>query len=111
MKIAAQNLPTLPLANSDAAEIGLEVRAFGYPLSDVLGESLKVTRGILSGVTEQEGRKAFQIDAPINPGNSGGPLLTETGEDPWRQQLAKLSGESVSNVGFSTPSNEIKRTC
>src|SRR5262249_37341202 len=41
LRITAQNLPTLPLANSDTAAVGQEVRALGFPLSNLLGESMK----------------------------------------------------------------------
>src|SRR5262249_45050014 len=75
LRITAQNLPTLPLANSDTAAVGQEVRALGFPLSNLLGESMKATRGTVSGISQKEGRKVFQIDASINPGNSGGPLV------------------------------------
>ena len=108
LHIAGKNLPALALANSDAAEVGMEVRPFGFPLSNVLGDSLKVTRGTLSGVNHEKGHKVFQIDASINPGNSGGPLMTENGEV-LGVTIAKLFGEAVSNVGFATPSKEIER--
>jgi S1-C subfamily serine protease len=108
VKINAQDLPSLLLANSDSAEVGMEVRAFGFPLSTLLGENLKVTRGTLSGVNQRGGRKVFQIDASVNPGNSGGPLVTEAGAV-LGVTSAKLSGEGVSNVGFATPSNEVQR--
>src|SRR5262249_46239517 len=80
LKGEAGGLPALPLAASDAAEVGQEVRALGFPLSDVLGNDLKATRGTISGISKADGRKRLQIDAPINPGNSGGPLVTEGGE-------------------------------
>ena len=50
----------------------------------------------------------FQVDAAVNPGNSGGPLVTETGMVLGVTQ-AKLAGGEISNVGFATPANEVKR--
>jgi S1-C subfamily serine protease len=55
-----------------------EVFVYGFPMG---GDSLSVTRGVLSRVEHQ--RYAYsgyfllagQIDAAINPGNSGGPVL------------------------------------
>jgi predicted Zn finger-like uncharacterized protein len=108
VQIPARGLPTLPIGNSDSAELGLEVRALGYPLSSILGDNLKATRGTLSGINKKNGRKVFQIDAAVNPGNSGGPVVTEMG-DVIGVTSAKLSGDVVSNVGFATPSNEAKR--
>ncbi len=108
IKVEAAGLPALPLADSEAAEVGQEVRALGFPLSDVLGNDLKATRGTISGISKADGRKRLQIDAPINPGNSGGPLVTEGGEV-IGVNSAKLAGAGISNVGFSAPSNEVKR--
>jgi hypothetical protein len=108
LRIPAQDLPALALANSDTAEVGQEVRALGFPLSSILGDSLKATRGTLSGINKKDGRKVFQIDASINPGNSGGPLVTEAGEV-IGVNSAKLAGVAISNVGLATPSNEARR--
>ena len=108
LKIAAQNLPTVPLADSETGQVGQEVRAVGFPMSTVLGENVKVTRGTISGINTKEGQKIFQVDAPINPGNSGGPLVTESGMV-LGVTNAKLAGEAVSNVGFAVPSNEAGR--
>src|SRR5262249_28209210 len=80
LRIEAQNLPTLALGDSDTAEVGQEVWALGYPLSDVLGNNLKATRGTLSGVNLKNGGKEFQVDASVNPGNSGGPLVNDHGQ-------------------------------
>ncbi len=56
-----------------------EFRAFGFPLTDQLGESIRITRGTVSGINEQEGSKVFELDVTVNPGNSGGPLMNEKG--------------------------------
>jgi S1-C subfamily serine protease len=108
VRVPARGLPTVPLGNSDAAELGQEVRALGFPLSSVLGDNIKATRGTLSGINRKDGRKVFQIDASINPGNSGGPLVNESGAV-IGVNSAKLAGVAVSNVGFATPSNEVAR--
>jgi hypothetical protein len=108
VRINGRNLPTLALGNSDAAEVGMELRAFGFPLSSVLGDNLKVTRGTLSGLNKRNGRKVFQVDASINPGNSGGPLLAETGEV-LGVASAKVAGIGIDNVGLVVPISEAKR--
>ena len=108
LQIKAQNLQTLCLTDSDKAEVGQEVRALGFPLSPVLGENVKATRGTISGTNLKDGKKVFQIDASVNPGNSGGPLVTETGAV-LGVNSAKLAGEAISNVGFAVPSNEVRR--
>ncbi|MGK7935311.1 MAG: HhoA/HhoB/HtrA family serine endopeptidase [Xenococcaceae cyanobacterium] len=84
VKIAAQNLPTATLGNSEQLQIGEWAIAIGNPL----GLDNTVTTGIISAT----GRNSSQIgvgdkrvdfiqtDAAINPGNSGGPLLNARGE-------------------------------
>jgi S1-C subfamily serine protease len=108
IKIDARGLPVVPLADSESVEVGLEVRAIGFPLASVLGDSLKATRGTVSGIEQRKGRKAFQIDASINPGNSGGPLVNEKGEV-LGVNNAKLFGTAVSNVAFTVPINYAKK--
>ncbi len=106
VRIIGSNLPTVPLGNSDVVELAQEVRAVGYPLSTVLGESVKITRGTVAGVVNTEGRKLFQVDASINPGNSGGPLVNEMGHVVGVAS-AKLAGEDIDGVGFAVPTNEV----
>lgn len=76
IKIEGRNLPTLPLGNSDALEVGEWVIAIGNPFE--LSQS--VTVGVVSakgrskmGITDYD--NFIQTDAAINMGNSGGPLL------------------------------------
>ena len=104
IRIAASNLPAVPLGNSDAVQLAEEVRAVGFPLSDVLGTSVKITRGTIAGVVNKNGDRLLQIDASINPGNSGGPLFNDRGEVVGINS-AGLVGESITNVGFAVPSN------
>lgn len=108
IKVNADKLPVLPLGNSDTARLLQEVRALGFPLSDVLGKNIQAVTGTISGTPERNGRKQIQTSAPINPGNSGGPLVTESGEV-IGVNASKLAGAAISNVGFATPSNEVKR--
>jgi S1-C subfamily serine protease len=107
LKVEVKNLTALPLADSNKIELGEEVRAVGYPISTVLGESLKSTRGTIAGLVKKDNTTMFQIDASINPGNSGGPLINERAEVVGINS-AKLIGESVDNVGLSIPINEVK---
>lgn len=107
LKIEAQGLKALALGNSDQVQLAEEVRAVGFPLSDVLGTSVKITRGTVSGLVER-GEKLLQIDASINPGNSGGPLVNARGEV-MGVCSSGLFGESISHVGFAVPANEVRQ--
>lgn len=103
--VIASNLPTVPLANSDTVQLAEEVRAVGYPLSNLLGESVKITRGTIAGVVSTSGNKLFQVDGSINPGNSGGPLVNEMGQVVGVAS-AKLAREDVDGVGFAVPASD-----
>ena len=62
------------------ARPGEDVIALGYPFGDTLGESMKITRGIVSAFITIGGVIHVQTDADLNFGNSGGPLLNLQGE-------------------------------
>jgi serine protease Do len=81
IKIDANNLTFLEMADSDKIEVGHWVLAIGNPF----GLSHTVTAGIISA----KGRSGFgiaafedfiQTDAAINMGNSGGPLVNLDGQ-------------------------------
>lgn len=61
-----------------------------------------MSRGILSGKREFEGRHYLQTDVSINPGNSGGPLIDETGRVVGVATM-KLSGKGLEGLGFGVP--------
>jgi serine protease Do len=84
IKIEANELRTVELANSDNIIVGQWAIAIGNPL----GLNNTVTQGIISAtgrsgsdIGVQDKRLDFiQTDAAINPGNSGGPLLNAQGQ-------------------------------
>lgn len=69
-------LPALPLCIQKTATVGEDIVVIGNPL----GLQATTTRGIISGVRNEDGSTMLQIDAPINPGNSGGPIVNYNGE-------------------------------
>ncbi len=107
----ASDLPELPLADSDEAEVGDLVLAIGNPF----GVGQTVTSGIVSGLARAgaglgQGKGYFiQTDAPINPGNSGGALVTMKGELLGiNTSILSRSGGS-NGIGFAIPSNLVAR--
>jgi S1-C subfamily serine protease len=78
IKIKGKGFTPVALGNSDEARVGIEVTAIGTPRLEELNQT--VTKGILSGKRNFDGRAFLQTDASINGGNSGGPLFNETGE-------------------------------
>lgn len=108
IKIEANSLPSLSVADSDQLQLGQPLRVIGFPLSDVLGTGIKVTQGAVSGIVEKDGQRHIQTDATINPGNSGGPVFNARGEVVGIAS-AKLSGTAVSQVGFCVPSSSLTK--
>ncbi len=110
LKVGANNLAAMPLADSAKAEVGDFVVAIGNPF----GLQHTVTSGIISGLgrsgISRDGYEDFiQTDASINPGNSGGALVNLRGELVGVNS-AILSGGGGGNIGigFAIPSNMVK---
>lgn len=110
IKIDANNLPSVNLANSDNLQPGEAVIAIGNPL----GLNNTVTSGILSATGRSSSDigasdkrvEYLQTDAAINPGNSGGPLLNARG-DVIGMNTAIIRG--AQGLGFAIPINTAKR--
>jgi serine protease Do len=107
VKIDAENLPYLELADSDELEVGEWVLAIGNPLS----LSHTVTAGIVSAKGRSVGLADFesfiQTDAAINRGNSGGPLLNLDGKVVGIN-TAILGATGNIGIGFAIPINMVK---
>lgn len=101
LRIAAKDLPALPLGNSDDLADGAAIMAIGNPL----GLDRSVVTGVLSGHREVEGRPMLQIAMPIERGNSGGPILDLEGRVHGIVTLKSLKTE---NLGFAVPVNLLK---
>ena len=106
LKIDAAGLTPLSLADSSKVRLGEEVRAIGFPLSTVLGNGIKVTRGIVAGIADRDEGKRFQIDAAVNPGNSGGPVVNDRGQV-LGVASSKLIGIELTRVGFCVPAQRV----
>lgn len=106
------DFPTVPLGDSDAAQVGEQVVAIGNPS----GFDHTVTSGVLSARersinvddngSAREYEHLLQTDASINPGNSGGPLLNMKGEVIGMNVAVSKQAQGI---GFAIPSNVIKK--
>jgi len=108
LKIDANDLPSLQLADSDSLEVGEWVLAIGNPF----GLSHTVTAGIVSakgrsGLRLAEYEDFIQTDAAINPGNSGGPLINLDGNVVGINSAIIGPGGNV-GIGFAIPVNMAK---
>ena len=62
------------------SSIGESCWVLGYPLTQTMGEDIKLTNGIISSKSGFDGNIAqYQISAPVQPGNSGGPVFDKNG--------------------------------
>ncbi len=115
VKINADNLPTMPFANSDSARVGDLCFAIGNPF----GEDHTVTMGIVSAKNRVLQRNTYiqnfiQTDASINPGNSGGALINTRGQLIGMNTMILTGGSSFGGeggnigIGFAVPSNLAK---
>ena len=112
IKLDVTGLPTVPLGDSNQAEVGDIVLAVGNPLG--IGQT--VTMGIISAKgrsTTSGGNRNYedflQTDAPINRGNSGGALVNLKGELVGiPSQILSPSGGSI-GIGFAIPTNMARK--
>ena len=108
IKVPADNLTQLAIADSSQAKVGDFVVAIGNPFG--LGQT--VTSGIISALGRSglgiEGYEDFiQTDASINPGNSGGALVNLRGElIGMNTAILAPTGGNV-GIGFAIPTNMI----
>ncbi|MFO0681308.1 MAG: trypsin-like peptidase domain-containing protein [Sandaracinus sp.] len=105
--------PPLPIADSDAVQVGQQVLAFGSPfgLEGTLTEGIVSARRDVPGVGGGMAHNLIQTDAPINPGNSGGPLVDRQGQVIGVNTAIYAPGGRDSGsvgVGFAVPANYVQ---
>ena len=107
VKIEGEDLPTIPVGDSDQLKIGEWVLAVGNPFN----MTSTVTAGIVSakarslGVYNQGVESFIQTDAAINQGNSGGALVNARGELVGINSVLYSPTGSYSGCGFAIPTS------
>src|SRR5256714_13196148 len=107
---APQDLPTVTLGDSNAAQVGDWVLAIGSPF----GLDQTVTAGIISKKERETAyftnfQRFLQTDAAINRGNSVGPLVNMRGEVIGvNSQIATSTGD-YNGIGLALPANIASR--
>lgn len=102
-----EELTTLKLGDSEAADVGDWMIAIGNPY----GLDHTVTVGVLSAkgrplaLEGHQFKNLLQTDASINHGNSGGPLLNLKGEVIGINTAINAQAQGI---GFAIPSNTVK---
>lgn len=111
LRIKADDLPVLKLADHDDITVGEWVVAIGSPF----GLDFSVTKGIVSAkgrslpTERNENYVPFiQTDVSINPGNSGGPLFNMAGEVIGvNSQIFTRGGGSI-GLSFAIPASVVR---
>ena len=110
---AGLTLRPLPLAQSDAVQVGTPVAAIGSPFGEKQSLSVGVVSAIdraIDSLTEFQISGAIQTDAAINPGNSGGPLVDGRGRVIGVNQQIKSRSGGGEGVGFAVPADVVRRS-
>lgn len=113
LRIKENNLPTVPLTDSDNVKIGQWVLAVGNPM----GLNSTVTAGIISAkgrniniLKDKYAVENFiQTDAAINPGNSGGALVNLNGGLVGINTAIASPTGSFAGYGFAVPANIVEK--
>lgn len=112
IKIDAENLPAVDIADSSKLNAGQYVITVGNPGGLEFMDS--VTYGVISGldrvVSSDSDVALIQTDAAINPGNSGGALVNTKGELVGINS-SKIVAEEFEGMGFAVPSNTVVEIC
>lgn len=106
IKIADSRFPgfgSVPYTiKKDLLDVGEDIWVLGYPLTQVLGNEIKLTNGIISSMSGFQGDPStYQISAPLQPGNSGGPLFDSRGNIVG---IVNAGVPGAENVGYAVKS-------
>lgn len=103
LKIEADQLPVVKIADVSKLKVGQWVMAVGSPF----GLDYTATQGIISSLGRNLPKDTLtpfiQTDAAINPGNSGGPLFNTDGEVIGINSQIYTSTGSYAGVSFAIP--------
>ena len=111
VKVEAEKLPAIEVADSNALAVGDWVMAIGSPY----GYETTVTTGIISALGRSSAMQSMsgttiyanliQTDAAINSGNSGGALVDDEGRLIGINTLISSSSGDSAGIGFAIPSD------
>ncbi len=88
------------------SQMGSKVYTLGYPLINSMGESVKLTDGLISSKTGFQGDiSSYQISVPVQPGNSGGPLFDYKGN---LIGVVNAKHQNTDNVSYAIKSGTLK---
>jgi S1-C subfamily serine protease len=105
LRIAGRDYPCSRIRSAaQDLELGSDVFAVNLALGEI--RSPTVTRGVVSGYPERQGKRFIQTDASLNPGSSGGPLFASDGTIAGIT-VRKIMGAGIEGLGFAVPIQDV----
>ena len=107
VKIEGDDLPTIPVGDSDLLKIGEWVLAVGNPfnMTSTVTACIVSAKARSLGVYNKGVESFIQTDAAINQGNSGGALVNARGELVGINSVLYSPTGSYSGYGFAIPTS------
>ena len=97
------------LIRSEDVMGGEEILVAGYPLGNLVSDTIKVTKGIVSATKGMDNDSSqFEIDAVIRKGNSGGPVYDKRGNIVGIA-VSRLNINRTDTINFGIKGSTIKQ--
>ena len=97
------------LMSSEDVSGGEEILVAGYPLGNMVSDTIKVTKGIVSATKGMDNDVSqFEIDAVIRKGNSGGPVYDKRGNIVG-VAVSRLNVNRAEYVNFGIKGSTVKQ--
>ena len=116
MKEKVQDLLPVSFRSDNNFSLGEDVFTIGYPMSSLLGNSARLSKGLVSSTKGyKDDPNQIQISAEVQLGNSGGPLFDKDGVvvgviqetlNPWKF-VAQTGGALPQNINFAIKSGVV----
>ena len=110
-QLAVQIVPVLSggLMRSEDVSGGEEILVAGYPLGNMVSDTIKVTKGIVSATKGMDNDVSqFEIDAVIRKGNSGGPIYDKRGNIVG-VAVSRLNVNRTDTINFGIKGSTVKQ--
>jgi S1-C subfamily serine protease len=102
-------LPFVTLSPMDVPNEGADCTVLGFPITDLVGNDLKITRGIVSSNSADMGGGAdIMTDAKVNEGNSGGPIFDKYGNVIAVVRLKTVAKSFQESYGFGISAGHVR---
>ena len=97
------------LMRSEDVSGGEEILVAGYPLGNMVSDTIKVTKGIVSATKGMDNDVSqFEIDAVIRKGNSGGPVYDKRGNIVG-VAVSRLNVNRTDTINFGIKGSTVKQ--